>query len=109
MDVGLSASGTNWTFGSSTGQDTCVLMGLFNGDSAPISGDFSTTYDILGSAVAWATSSGGNGLFEGASNGVEIAGSSSRKLYMLLKTPSSLTSAGKASETIIVTVNGKEH
>jgi len=109
MDVGLSVAGTNWTFGSSTGEDQCVLMGLFNGDTAPGAGDFSTTYDVVSNAIAWATSSGGSGLFEGADSGVSIAGGSGKKLYMLLKTPSSASSAANASEIATVTVSCREN
>jgi hypothetical protein len=109
MDVGLSATGTKWTLASSTGLDQCVLMGLFNGNSAPVAGDFSTSYDLLSSSVAWATSSGGSGHFEGAANGVNIAAGGSGKLYMLLKTPASLSSASKASETTTVTISCKPH
>jgi hypothetical protein len=107
MDVGLSATGTNWTIASTTGTDQCVLMGLFNGSSAPATGDFNTSYDLLSGSVAWATSNSGNGLFEGANNGLNIAAGSSRKLYMFLKTPSSISTVGKAAETTTVTVSCK--
>jgi hypothetical protein len=109
IDIGLSATGTNWTLASSTGADQCVLMGLFNSSSAPASGDFSTSYDLLSNSITWATSSGGNGHFEGAGNGVNIASGASSKLYMLLKTPTSVSSAAKASETTTVTISCKEH
>jgi hypothetical protein len=108
MDVSLSATGTNWTLGSSNGVDRCVLMGLFNGDSAPAAGDFSTSYDVLSSAIAWATSNGGNGLFEGTGNGTSIAGGSGSKLYVYLKTPASVSAAAKATETITVTIGCRE-
>jgi hypothetical protein len=109
MDVGLSATGTNWTLGSTTGSDRCVLMGLFNGESAPAVGDFSTTYDLLSGAIAWATSNAGNGAFEGSAGGVNIAPSAGSKLYMYLRTPSAISAAGKANETITVTVSCKAH
>jgi hypothetical protein len=109
IDIGLSAAGTNWTLGSSSSADQCVLMGLFNGNSAPVAGDFSTSYDILAGSVAWATSSSGNGHFEGTGNGVNIAAGSGSKLYMLMKTPSSISAANKATETATVTISCKEH
>jgi hypothetical protein len=109
MDVGLSAVGTNWTLGSSTGADQCVLMGRFNGDSAPDPNSFNAAYDVVTAALAWATSSGGTGLFEGASSGDNITVNNGRKLYMFLKTPMSVTAANKASETITVTLECKAH
>ncbi|HSV27608.1 MAG TPA: hypothetical protein VLH60_06920, partial [Sedimentisphaerales bacterium] len=108
IDIGLSATGTNWTFGSSAGVDQCVLMGLFNGDIAPVAEDFSVTHDLLSNAIVWATSSSGSGFFEGLSSGANIGGGESRKLYMLLRTPASVSSVERAGETITVTISGRE-
>ena len=106
-DFSISATGTNWTLGSSTGEDTCVLMGLFNADTAPAEGNFSTTYDIIDGTTRWATVSAGDGNYEGTNDGDNVAVDSGEKLYIYLKTPSSLTQGDE--EAITVTVGCREH
>ncbi|MBI4681201.1 MAG: hypothetical protein HY753_08400 [Nitrospirae bacterium] len=55
----------------------------------------------------WATQSSGNGKFEGTNDGDSVAAGTGEKMYIYLKTPSSLTSG--AQETINVTVGAREH
>ena len=106
-DFSISATGTNWILGSSTGEDTCVLMGLFNADTAPAEGNFSTTYDIVDGTTRWATVSAGDGNYEGTNDGDNVAVDSGEKLYIYLKTPFSLTQGDE--EAITVTVGCREH
>lgn len=106
-DFSVSGEATNWTLGSSAGADTCVLMGLFNGNSGPSAGDFNTTYDLIGNASVWATTSGGNGYFEGTESGANVASSDSRKLYIYLRTPTSISSS--YDETFTITIGCKQH
>ncbi|NQU73292.1 MAG: hypothetical protein HQ547_01100 [Candidatus Omnitrophica bacterium] len=106
-DFSVSTTGTNWAFASAAGENQCVLMGLFNGNSAPPEGNFSTTYDLIDGTTRWATQSAGNGLYEGASDGDNVAASSGEKLYIYLKTPSSVTQGDE--ETITVTIGCRGH
>ena len=106
-DFSIQGVGVNWTLGSVNGENQCVLMGLFNGNSAPVEGAFSTTYDIINGTTRWATVSGGNGNYEGANDGDNVAAGSGEKLYIYLKTPSSVTSG--LQETITVTIGSREH
>ncbi|MFH1824360.1 MAG: IPT/TIG domain-containing protein, partial [Candidatus Firestonebacteria bacterium] len=105
-DMGLSAACSNWSLGSAVGQDIAVLMGLFNGDTAPQGGDFSTTYDLVSGTLAWATVSSGNGKFEGLSNGVAVGINTGRKLYIYLKIPSSVTSGQQQIITVTISCIG---
>jgi len=108
VDFSISAAGTNWTLGSATAEDTCVLMGLFNGDSAPGAGDFSTANDLINGTTVWATYQvDGSGKFQGTNDGDNVAASTGEKLYIYLKTPSSLTQGDE--ETFTVTVGCREH
>ncbi len=106
-DFSIQATGTNWTLGSATGVDTCVLMGLFNGNTAPAEGDYNATYDVITGTTAWATQSSGNGTFEGTNDGDAVAAGTGEKLYIYLKTPSSISSGDP--ETITVTIGAREH
>ncbi len=106
-DFSIQATGTNWTLGSATGVDTCVLMGLFNGNTAPAEGDYNVTYDVITGTTIWATQSSGNGKFEGINDGDTVASGTGEKLYIYLKTPSSLTNGNQ--ETITVTIGVREH
>jgi hypothetical protein len=106
-DFSLEANGTNWTFDSSTGEDQCVLMGLFNADTAPTSDNYNVTYDLIDGTTRWATESAGNGIYEGASDGDNVTAGTGEELYIYLKTPSSLTTGDQ--ETITVTVGAREH
>lgn len=106
-DFSISAVGTNWTLGSSTAENTCVLMGLFNGGSAPAEGSFSTTNDLINGSTVWATQSSGNGKYEGTNDGDNVSASTGEKLYIYLKTPSSLSQGSE--ESITVTVGCREH
>jgi len=106
-DFSIAATGTNWTLGSATGEDTCILMGLFNGDSAPIGTDFSTTNDLINGTPVWATDASGAGKFQGANDGDNVAALTGEKLYIYLKTPSSLTQG--AEEAITITIGCREH
>jgi len=107
-DFSISAtSAPNWTLGSVTGLDTCVLMGLFNGDSSPVEGNFSTTNDLITGTTVWATSSGGSGKFEGTNDGDNVASGTGEKLYIYLKTPSSIGNGDQ--ETITVTIGCRMH
>lgn len=107
-DFSIAAAGTNWTLGSSTAEDTCVVMGLFNVDSAPVAGDFSTANDLINGTTVWATyAAGGGGKYQGASDGDNVAADTGEKLYIYLKTPSSLTQG--AEEAITVTVGCRKH
>lgn len=107
-DFSISAVGTSWTLSNATGLDTAVLMGLFNGNSAPGTGDFSTIGDLISGTTVWSTYQGDNsGKFQAVSDGDNVAASSGEKLYIYLKTPSSLTQGSQ--ESITVTVGCREH
>jgi hypothetical protein len=106
QDFSLEAN-ANWILGSSTAENQCVLMGLFNADTAPEAGNYNVTYDLIDGTTRWATTSAGNGLYEGLSSGENVAVDTGEKLYIYLKTPSSVTSG--LEETITVTVGTREH
>jgi len=107
-DFSISAVGTSWTLSNATGLDTAVLMGLFNGNSAPSTGDFSTIGDLISGTTVWSTYQGdGSGKYQGTGDGDNVAASSGEKLYIYLKTPSSLTQGSQ--ESITVTVGCREH
>ncbi len=82
-------------------------MGLFNGTNAPAGGDFSTGNDLIITSIVWATTSAGDGNFEGENDGDNIAAGTGEKLYIYLKTPSSVTSG--VQQTISVTIGAREH
>ncbi len=107
-DFSISAtSAPSWTLGSVTGLNTCVLMGLFNGANAPVEGNFSTSNDLITGTTVWATTSGGSGKFEGASDGDNVASGTGEKFYTYLKTPSSISNGNQ--ETITVTIGCRMH
>jgi hypothetical protein len=107
-DFSISATGTNWTLSNANGLDTAVLMGLFNGNSAPNIGDFSTTNDLISGTTVWSTYQGdGSGKYQGGGDGDSVPASNGEKLYIYLKTPSSLTQGSQ--ESITVTVGSREH
>jgi hypothetical protein len=107
-DFSISAVGTSWTLSNATGLDTAVLMGLFNGNSAPSIGDFSTTNDLITASTVWSTYQGdGSGKYQGGGDGDNVSASSGEKLYIYLKTPSSLTQGSQ--ESITVTLGCREH
>ena len=101
---------TNWTVSTDGNNDVnkAVFMGLFNGNSAPGAGDFNILYDLILTTVKWATTSGDDGNYEGVLNdGDNVVAGSGEKLYIYLKTPSSVTSG--LPETITVTIGSREH
>ena len=107
-DFSISAAGTNWTLSDATGLNTCVLMGLFNGNSAPVAGNFSTTNDLINGTTVWATYQvDGSGKYQGTNDGDNVSASTGEKLYIYLKTPSLLTQGSE--ESITVTVGCREH
>ena len=106
-DFSLSAVGTNWTLGSAAGTDTCVIMGLFNGGTAPSAGSFNAAYDLVNGTAAWSSVSGGTGNFEGADNGVNVGAGTGKNLYMYFKAPKFANSP--AQETITITVGCRKH
>jgi len=105
-DFSVVTTGTKWSFGTPVGIDVCTVMALFNGNSAPGPADFSAA-DLVTIAPQWSTSSSGSGTFEGARNGSNIRANAGEKLYMYLKTPSSITSA--TEETITITIGCRKH
>lgn len=108
QDFALKVATTNWTIASTTGQNQAVLMGVFNGNSAPLESAFSATNDLLSTSDVWGTVEGdGSGKFQAVSDGVNVAAGSGEKLYMYLKTPVSQTQG--AQETITVTVTTKQN
>ena len=106
-DFSISAVGTNWTLGSAAGTDTCVIMGLFNGGTAPSAGSFNAAYDLVNGTAVWASVSGGTGNFEGADNGVNVGAGTGKNLYMYFKAPKFANSP--AQETITITVGCRKH
>jgi len=106
-DFSISASSAPWTLGSSTSENICVLMGLFNGDSAPAEGSFSTANDLINGSTVWATQSSGNGKYEGTNDGDNVSASTGEKLYIYLKTPSSITQPDE--EVVTVTIGCRQH
>jgi len=108
-DFSIEATATNWTLNSSnTVTDYCVLMALFNGDTKPATGDFSTSYDLISSATTWASyEAGGTGCFQGAEDGDNVAALSGAKAYFYLQTPSSVDQGNE--ETITVTIGCRAH
>ncbi|MBN2057271.1 MAG: hypothetical protein JW782_00545, partial [Candidatus Saganbacteria bacterium] len=106
-DFSLSGEATNWTLSTTgeTGVNICVLMGLFNADTAPTAADFSLSTDIITTEAVWATEAGGSGLFEGAETGVNVSSGTGRKLYIYLKTPIEIT--GGDEEKLTVTIGVK--
>lgn len=107
QDFSLEATGSNWVLGSSTAENQCVLMGLFNADTAPAEGAYNVTYDLIDGTTRWASESAGDGNYEGLSSGYNVAVDAGKKLYIYLNTPSSVTSG--LEETITVTVGAREH
>ena len=99
-------TGTNWTLATTNAQNQCVLMGLFNGNAAPIAGNFSPTHDIIDGDTRWATESTGDGIYEGANDGDNVAVGEGEKLYIYLETPLTVTSG--LQETITVTIGARE-
>lgn len=106
-DFSISAVGSNWTLGSSSGEDTCVLMGLFNGNTAPLEGDFSTANDLIDTFAVWATQAGGSGKFEGISDGDNVPTGTGEKLYIYLRTPTAVKQGNQ--EAITVTIGCRAH
>ncbi|MEW6095094.1 MAG: hypothetical protein AB1567_01015 [bacterium] len=107
-DFSISGTGTNWTLGSSAAEDTCVLMGLFNASTAPAEGEFSNANDLITTSPVWATYvADGSGKFQGANDGDNVLAGTGEKLYIYLKTPSSITQGDQ--ETITVTIGCREH
>jgi len=106
-DFSISATSTYWTLAASTGQDQCIVMGLFNGNSIPVAGDFVTANDVISGTSVWATEDTGNGKFEGTNDGDNVSADTGKKLYIYFKTPSSLTRGDQ--ESITVTIGAREH
>jgi len=107
-----SSAGPNWTLAGATGVDTCVLMGLFNENTAPAADAYSTAYDLIGGTLRWANTDGGNGNYEGVGSGANVAVGAGEKLYLYFKTPTSVSWTVVPSgvqETITVTVGAREH
>ena len=100
VDFSLSASGTNWSFGSAVGIDVCTVMALFNGNTAPIAGAFSTANDPVTGTEVWSTVDSGSGKYEGLESGVNVNPSVGKKLYVYLKTPKFATSSTPETTTI---------
>jgi hypothetical protein len=107
QDISLSATASTWNLGATSGLDQCVLMGLFNGNTVPAAGDFSTAHDLISGVETWSSVSAGAGAFEGLSNGTNVASGTNRKLYLYLRTPSSVSSG--AQQAITVTVGCRAH
>ena len=106
-DFSIEGTGSSWTLATTNAENQCVLMGLFNGDTAPVEGAFSATYDIIDGSTRWATTSAGNGIYEGANDGDNVAVNAGEKLYIYLETPLTVTSG--LQETITVTIGAREH
>ncbi len=106
-DFSISASAANWTLSDLNGADTCVLMGLFNGDAAPLAADFLTANDLVDGTTVWATQNAGNGKYEGANDGDNVASGSGEKLYIYLETP--VTESTHAQEVITITIGCRAH
>ena len=107
VDFSLSVSGTNWSFGSAVGIDVCTVMALFNGNTAPIAGAFSTANDLVTGTEVWSTVDSGSGKYEGLESGVNVNPSVGKKLYVYLKTPKFATKSDQ--ETTTITVGCKKH
>ena len=105
-DFSIYASGTNWALGSPVGINICTVMALFNGDSSPVSGDFSAA-DLVTGTPGWAASNSGAGKFEGSRSGSNVNFNTGEKLYMYLKTPKFATSS--TNETITITIGCRKH
>jgi len=106
-DFSVYGAGTNWSFGSAVGINICTVMALFNGESVPVSGDFSLTNDLVSGALVWSTTAAGAGKFEGLSSGDNVNFNTGKKLYMYLKTPKFATLG--AAETITITIGCRKH
>ena len=106
-DFSVSATGTNWSFGSPVGINICTVMALFNGNTVPVSGDFSVVSDLVSDTPVWATVSAGAGKFEGTESGDNVDFNTGKKIYMYLKTPKFATLS--AGETITITIGCRKH
>jgi len=91
----------NWTISNTVSTDVFVLMAICmsSNASAPTAGNFSDTYDDLTTAYQTCTSSAGNGLFEGDTDGASVAANTGVYVYLCFKAPSDL-SAAHAQQTI---------
>jgi hypothetical protein len=108
-DFSISAEASTWTLSltGETGMDICVLMGLFNGNTQALEGDFTLLNDIITGTLSWATESGGGGIFEGTESGDNVPMGTGRKLYIYLKTPVAVT--GGDEESITVLIGNRKH
>ncbi|MBN2541942.1 S8 family serine peptidase [bacterium] len=107
IDVSIQASAIAWAYSNAAGADQCVLMGLFNGDTPPNPGDFSTTYDLVGTDMR-AAGTPPDGKFAGSDNdGVDITIGSGEELYFYFQAPNPNTVS--AQQDITITIQAVAH
>lgn len=107
VDFGIRASTSNWAFDSAAGIDKILLMALFNSETSPLSAEFSSNNDVVNTNLIWSTVNGGNGLYEGTSDGDNVAGGSGEKLYFYIQLPTENNQPG--AQTIIITIEERAH
>ena len=77
-------------------------MALFNGITVPNPGDFSTTYDLVGTDMRAAGTSP-DGQFAGSANdGIDITIGGGEELYIYFQAPNPNTVAGEQDITITI-------
>lgn len=107
IDISISANPCDWTFASSPGVDECVVLGLFNGISAPAVGDFSSTNDLVITSYRNAGTGDGGNFATSSNDGVNINPGEGEELYFYFQAPS--TNNQPATQNITINIQALPH
>ncbi len=99
---------TGWSFGSTgVSEDTCMVMGLFSGDTLPLAASFDTTRDIINTTPREAGSGPTANYGTPYGDGDNVASLDGEKFYIYFQAPDPNTSV--TEHTITVTIEAKAH
>jgi len=104
IDISLKATTSNWTLSTTPSTDTISVRARFESTNTPAltSADFDATNDSLSTTYVQATTSSGNGKFEGSASGYNVADNATVYLYFAVWLPTSNTQSDPQTVTIYI-------